>query len=409
MDDATRIRPPLTRELPAQRQMVLLAIVSVTVIALLFGLPMLGRLFASRPAPAPGAPPPGTFRVTGDQWRALKIADARTTAFRPGVETEGKIATNDDRTTQVYSPYSGRVTRVFAKIGDVVHAGQPLFAIDAAEFVQGQNDLAAAHAQLTLTRAAETRLHALYDINGAALKDWQQSQTDLSNAETTLAAVRNRLRILGKSDAEITALENRPLGQGISAETIVSSPIDGVVIQRTIGAGQNLGSVTNGGSTPAFQVSDLSTVWLVGDLREVDSPQAKIGQPIEVRVTALPDRVFTAKVDYVSPTVDPVTRRVMVRAAIANTDGALKPEMFASFSLITGAESDAVGVPEEAVIYEGDTARVWVARSGGLLELRNIHTGETQNGLVEVTAGLAPNDRVVTSGALFIDRASKSD
>jgi len=409
MDDTTRFRPPLAREMPVRRQAIVLAAASAAVIAALFGLPLVGQLFAAKPPAPPAAPPPGTFRVTRDQWDALKTTQVQATTFRPGVETEGKIATNDDRTTQVYSPYSGRVTRVFAKVGDVVRAGQPLFAIDGAEFVQGQNDLAAAHAQLTLTHAAEARQHALYDVNGAALKDWQQSQTDLANAENALAAVRNRLRILGQSDAQIAALESRPRGGGISAETIVASPISGVVVQRTVGVGQTLGSVTNGGTTAAFVVSDLSTVWLVGDVREVDSTLARLGQPIQVRVTALPGRVFNAKVDFVSPTVDPVSRRVMVRAVIANPDGVLKPEMFASFSLTTGGETSAVGVPEEAVIYEADTARVWVARPGGLLELRNIQTGETQNGLVEVTAGLSPSDRVVTSGALFIDRASKSD
>jgi len=409
MDDTTRFRPPLVREIPVRRQVTLLAVASVAVLVILFGLPLLANLFAPKPPPAAAAPPPGTFRVTADQFAALKIADVHATAFRPGVETEGKIATNDDRTTQVYSPFSGRVTQVFAKVGDVVRAGQPLFAVNAAEFAQGQSDLATARAQLAQTRAAEARQHALYNVSGAALKDWQQSQTDLANAEAAMAAVRNRLRILGQSDAQIAALETRPRDRAPSSETIVASPINGVVVQRAVGVGQNLGSVTNGGSAAAFVVSDLSTVWLVGNLREVDSTLARLGQPIEVRVAALPGRVFVAKVDYVSPTVDPVSRRVTVRAAIANPGGVLKPEMFASFSLVTGGETSAVGVPEEAVIYEADTARVWVARSSGLLELRNIHTGETQNGLVEVTSGLSPSDRVVTSGALFIDRASKSD
>jgi cobalt-zinc-cadmium efflux system membrane fusion protein len=83
--------------------------------------------------------------------------------------------------------------------------------------------------------------------------------------------------------------------------------------------------------------------------------------------------------------------------------------MFASFSLTTGAAASAIGVPVDAVIYEGDSARVWIERSGGLLQLRNIQTGETQNGLVEVTSGLSAGDRVVTGGALFIDRAAKGD
>jgi cobalt-zinc-cadmium efflux system membrane fusion protein len=98
-----------------------------------------------------------------------------------------------------------------------------------------------------------------------------------------------------------------------------------------------------------------------------------------------------------------------VRAEISNPGGMLLPQMFASFSLITGAATSAVGVPEQAVIYEGDTARVWVAHAGHRLELRQIKTGQISGGMVEILSGLAPGEQVVTSGSLFIDRASKGD
>jgi cobalt-zinc-cadmium efflux system membrane fusion protein len=409
MDETTEAAPSAAHALPPRRQLVILAVVAVAAVAILFGLPALASLFAPKPPPPPAAPPAGTFRVTQDQWATLSFATLQSMSFQPGVETDGAIATDDDRTTSVYSPYSGRVTRVFAKVGDSVRAGQPLFAVDAAEYAQGENDLATAVAQLRLTQAAAARQQQLYKVNGAAQKDLIQSQTDLANAQAALAAVRNRLRILGKSDAEIAALEARPPDRGASSETVVSSPITGVVIQRAVGPGQNLASISNSGSNAVFVVSDLSTVWLVGNVREVDAPLARVGQAIEVRATALPDRVFTATVNYVSPTVDPATHRVTVRASVANPDGVLKPSMFASFHLVTGADTSAVGVPADAVIYEGDTARVWVARSPGVLELRNIQTGQTQGEMVEVISGLSPGDRVVTSGSLFIDRAAKSD
>ena len=409
MISTTRSPPSASPNLPPKRQVAILATIGVVLVALLFGLPALLSLLTPKPPPPPAAPPAGTFIVTPEQMAALKVAPVQALGFRPGVETEGKVATNDDRTTQVFSPYSGRAIQVMAKIGDVVHAGQPLFAVEASEFAQGQSDLAGAAAQLKIAKAAEARQRELYSANGAALKDYMQSQADLVNAQAALAAVRNRLKILGQTDAQIKALENRPQDQTETAQSIVTSPIDGVVTQRSIGVGQNIGSVTNGGPSPAFVVSNLSTVWLVGNLREIDADRAKVGQAVEVRVAALPDRVFTAKVDYVSPSVDPVSRRVTVRAVVSNPDGQLKPEMFASFSLFTGTETKSVGVPEQAVIYEGSEARVWVARSATLLELRNITTGQTQNGMVQVTSGLAQGDKVVTSGALFIDRASKGD
>jgi len=167
---------------------------------------------------------PGTFRPTEAQWEALKIVPVQLVTFQNERTTEGKIANDDDRTTPVFSPYSGRVTKLFARAGDHVEQGAPLFAVQASEFVQGQNDLISAaaaletaRAQLNLAKTTEKRQHDLYDSKGGALKDWQQSQVDLAtaqgnfrSAEIALGAVRNRLRILGKSDSEIAAIESEP-------------------------------------------------------------------------------------------------------------------------------------------------------------------------------------------------------
>ncbi|HEY2751160.1 efflux RND transporter periplasmic adaptor subunit [Phenylobacterium sp.] len=401
--------PSSPRALPRRTQLLLLASATIAALVVLFGLPRLAHLFEPKPAPAPAAPPRGQFIATDQQWATLSFATVQSVGFRGEAQTDGKITTDDDRTTQVFSPYSGHVTHVFARVGDKVKAGQPLFSVQASEFVQGQNDLAAAQAQVRLTRAAEARLHELYKTNGAALKDWQQSQADHAAAEASLSAARNRLKILGISDQQIAALGSRADGAGFIKEAVVRAPISGVVTQRAIGEGQAIASVTNGGSTSAFVVSDLSRVWLVGALREVDATKARVGQALEVRVLALPEQTFAGKVDFVSPTVDPVSRRVAVRAEIANPGGVLKPEMFANFTLATDGATSAVGVPEDAVIYEGDTARVWIAHAGHALELRQISPGQVVGGVVQVLSGLQPGEKVVVGGALFIDRATQGD
>jgi cobalt-zinc-cadmium efflux system membrane fusion protein len=396
--------------MPRRQQIAILAVVAVVALGLFFLTPLIGGLFAPKPPPPAAAPPPGTFRATPEQWATLETAVVQPMAFRPQDDTDGKIAVNDNRTTAVFSPFTGRVTRVFAKVGDKVAAGAPLFAMDASEFVQAQSDLVTAAAQVKLTQAAQARQQALFKESGAALKDVQQSESDFATAEIALAAARNRLRVLGKSAAEVAEVERGVADRGMSAETIVKAPIGGVITQKSVGVGQNLASLANnGGGTPAYSISDLSTVWLVGNLREADAPKARVGQTAEVRVEALPGKLFSGKVDYVSPMVDPATRRVTVRAQVANPGGELKPEMFATFDLITGAASSAVGVPEQAVIFEGDTARVWVSRGGRLLELRTIKTGQTVGGMVEVLSGLSAGETVVTSGSLFIDRAAKGD
>jgi cobalt-zinc-cadmium efflux system membrane fusion protein len=409
MTDEKLDQPAASRPLPPRTQWMILAAAALAALFLFFGLPFIGGLFAPKPPPAAPAPPAGTFQATDEQWRTLGFATASQTNFQAEASTDGKIATNDDHTTQVFSPFSGRVTRVFVKAGDAVRAGQPLFAVQAQEFAQGQTDLQTAVGQYNLTQAAEARQRDLVKSSGAAVKDWQQSQADLATASANLNVARAKLRILGQSDAQIAAMERSGGLKAGAGEAVVASPIGGIVTQRVVGVGQNLASITNGGSTPALVVSDLSSVWLVGNLREADAPKAQLGQAVQVRVPDLPGRVFNATVDFVSPTVDPVTRRVAVRATLPNPGGILKPEMFANFSLATGGGVSAVGVPDAAVIYEGDTARVWVARPNHLLELRQIQAGSTVNGVVEVLSGLKPGEQVVTSGSLFIDRASQGD
>jgi cobalt-zinc-cadmium efflux system membrane fusion protein len=342
--------------------------------------------------------------------------------FRPEQVTEGTIAVDDDLTTQVFSHYSGRVTKVMAMLGDVVEPRAPLFVIHATEFVQAQNDLITALAnlrtarsQLTMAQTTEKRTHELYLAQGGSLKDWQQAQTDLITAQNTvrsdeiaLHAVRNRLRILGKTDEEIASLEAQPT-QKLDPVATVPAPVRGTITQRQIGVGQYINSEAAGATNPVFTISDLSTVYLIANVREVDAPLMHVGLPLEVHVLAYPARVFKGKVSYVAPSIDPNTHRLPVRADVENPDGALKPGMFASFSIITGETTTAPAVPQEAIVYEGDRARVWVAGDGDTLALRQIRTGRTSEGMVEVRDGLSSGTKVVTSGTVFIDRAARAD
>jgi cobalt-zinc-cadmium efflux system membrane fusion protein len=358
-------------------------------------------VFGPHEAPVAGAPsPPGTFRATAQQLKTLTVETVQTHGFVSEELTEGKIAVNADRATPVFSPYSGRVTRVIAGLGDTVKSGAPLATVEASEFVQAQNDLKLAAAQLKLARINETRKHALYDAKGGSLQDWQQSQSDLTSADTALISVRNRLKILGKSDAEIADLER---AQTINPVATLTAPIAGVVVDRQVGPGQYLQS---GGGTPVFTIADPSSVWLLANVRETDVGLVKLGQSVEVHVLAYPKRAFKAHVTYVAALVDSVTHRLPVRAEIDNRDGALKPEMFANFRILTSDASDSPAVPEAAVVYEGDAAHVWVEAGDGLLSLRTIRTGRSNDGLIEVLEGLKPGERVVTKGGLFIDQVA---
>ncbi len=154
---------------------------------------------------------------------------------------------------------------------------------------------------------------------------------------------------------------------------------------------------------PLYSIADLSTMWLKANVPENDIPLVRVGQEIEVTVTALPDRVFKAHVTAIGASSDASTRRVVVRSEIPNPDGALKAEMFATFTISTGAGQPSPSVPVDAVIWEGDQAVVWVERKPMMFQRRKVKVGLEQDGHVQIRDGLKVGDQVVARGAIFVD------
>ena len=383
----------------AARQWRMAGIAAVVALVIILAVWLGGKVFGPHEPAAAAPSPPGTFRATPQQLKTFTVETVQTHAFVSEELTEGKIGVNGDRATPVISPYSGRVTRVIAGLGDTVKAGAPLATVEASEFVQAQNDLKVAAAQVKLARINETRKHALYDAKGGSLQDWQQAQADLASAETALNAVRNRLQIFGKTPVDIANLESL---QAMNPVATIVAPLAGVVVDRQVGPGQYL----QAGGAPVFTIADPSSVWLLANVREADSGSVNLGQPVEVRVLAYPKRIFKARVTYVAAVVDPVTHRLPVRAEIDNRDLALKPEMFATFRIVTSGATESPAVPAAAVVYEGAAAHVWVVAGDGLVAYRAIRTGRSDDGLVEVLDGLKTGERIVTKGGLFIDQAA---
>ncbi|MCP3373139.1 efflux RND transporter periplasmic adaptor subunit [Bradyrhizobium cajani] len=354
------------------------------------------------------------FTPTPSEWATLTIEPVKAKAFRAEYVTEGKVAVDEDRSTPVFSPYAGRVTKLLAKPGESLKQGQPLFTIEAADTVQAQNDFIAAMTSQNKARSALEladiqfkRAKDLYEGHAIPLKDYQQAeatqvqaQNDMRSSGTALEAARNKLRILGFTDETIKAFQDRG---AINPEITIYSPIAGTVVQRKIGPGQY---VNSGASDPVFVIGDLSTVWLTAFVRESDAAAVCIGQDITVNVMALPGRPFTAKINYVAAAIDPTTRRLLVRATIDNKDGLLKPEMFANVTIYSAGDRAAPAVPKQALIYEGSQVRIWVAREDKSVELRQIQIGLINGNLVEVTSNLKPGEQIVTKGSLFIDRAA---
>ncbi len=358
-----------------------------------------------------------SVHLTTEQRHMLAIHPVAMIPFRTEHRTEGKIAINEDRSTPVFSPYAGRVTRLAAKPGDKVKAGQPLFFIEAADMVQTQNELLGAlsnlqkaNSRVSLAEIVERQNRTLFESKAGSLREMQTAQAELHqarserrSAEAALEAARNRLAILGKTQDEIAAFEEK--GR-INPETPILAPIDGTVIQRKVGPGQYVSYTSTGSLDPVFTIGDLDTVWVVAYVREREAPRIRVGHRLDFSVLAYPEIKFQGRIDYVSTSLDPGTRRLTVRATVDNTDLRLKPEMFASVHLFGDDAPQTAAVPIDAVILEAESARVWVETAQQTFEKRNIRTGIVQDGMVQVIDGLNPDDRVVTKGGIFVDRVA---
>jgi cobalt-zinc-cadmium efflux system membrane fusion protein len=359
------------------------------------------------------------YTPTQAQWESLGLKPVVKRIFRSEHVTEGKISINEDHSTPIYPPYAGRVTRLMVKAGDYVKQGDVLFYIEAADMVQAQNDFLAARAglnkarsQVAIAEIIEKQNRTLYEGKAGPLRDFQtadatlvQARSDLRTAESALEAARNRLTILGKTDAEITAFQD----QGkISSETPIYAPLPGTVVQRKIGPGQYVSYNSTGIVDPVYTIGDLSSVWIVAYIREAEASKIRVGQQIDFTMLAYPGTTFKANIDHIAASLDPNTRRLLVRATVDNQSGQFKPEMFATVTIYTEEGDSSVAVPREAVIYEADRARVWVVRNDKSVEVRHIKTGMTSGGVVQVLDGLQPGETVVTKGGLFMDQAAGS-
>jgi membrane fusion protein, heavy metal efflux system len=373
--------------------------------------PLIGYGALAQPALERPSSDADTVRVTPDQMHQLSIAKVVPYSFRLQKQAIGQIAFNEDASTLVLTPFSGRVTRVIGKLGDDVRRGDPLFEIDSPEVVQAQTDLIGAfqglqksRSQLALAKRVLDRLTNLVASSAVAQREVDQAQNefaaaefDLRTAEGTLTSARNRLRvIIGRDPAEVERVERERV---VNPLITINAEIDGTIIGRKIGPGQY---VRSDAGEALYAIADLSTMWLKANVPEFDSPLIRVGQEIEVRVAALPGRVFRARITAVGASSDAATRRVMVRSEIPNPDRALKSEMFASFKILIGNGERALAVPVEAVIWQADVAMVWVEREPLIFERRKVKVGLEQDGRWQINDGLEAGERVVGRGAIYL-------
>jgi cobalt-zinc-cadmium efflux system membrane fusion protein len=370
-----------------------------------------GNYFAARAVGASGAnseSPAGRAAEISSSPDAVQLSDTQLGMISIGTvsqrefplqrEAVGNIDFNEEMSVQVYTPYPGRITKLFARVGDNVKKGQTLFTIQSPDLIQAESTLIAAAGVRDLTTHVLERAKELYEVQGIAQKDLQQAISDQQGAEGSLKAARNAVSVFGKTQSEI---DHIVATRTIDPELVVPSPLTGRITSRNAAPGL----YAQPGNAPApYAVADVSLVWMVASVAEADMPLVRTGQHMDVSVLAFPGRVFKGQISTVGATVDPQLHRGMIRAVIEDPAHELLPGMFATFQIVTGEPIRASAVPLDGVVREGDgSMTVWVTEDRHHFTKRTVRIGLQRNGYDQIVEGVRPGELVVTKGAVFLD------
>jgi len=351
-------------------------------------------------AAEPAAPPNGETWLTPQQAKEAKLELQQVAPHELAniVTLAGKVTFSDLEVSHVFSPVTGRVTGINASLGQHVVKGQPLATLDSPDVGLAKADFQKAEAEMVAAKHNFDRQKELADAHAVSQRDFESAQDDFHKAEAELNRAAQFAKILhvDETNGSGTFLLRSPL----SGEVISRSIFPGMEVQGQYGSG--------GGSTPElFTVGILDPILVLADVYEMDLAHVKVGDAVQVSVVAYPDRKFDGKVDWISGTLDPVSRTEKLRITLPNPTSELRPEMYATVA-VSGIGQRLLAIPRAAVLHLGETTMAFKALGSapnGKLRFSRVPitvNDDIPGDYVQVTQGLADNDTVVSSGALLL-------
>ncbi len=346
-------------------------------------------------------PPPGEVWLTDQQVKEgkIEVEPVDLQNVDDTVLASGRVAFDDLRVSHIFSPVTGKVTRIDAKLGERVKAGQTLAVLESPDIGMASSDLGKAQADLIAAEHDWKRQQELFAAHASSQKDYEQSEDNYRKAKAEMERARAKASLLhtgGGATADVS--QGYALRSGIEGEVIARNVSPGVEVQGQYGGGQ---------AVELFTVGELDRVWVLADIFEMDLPRVTLGSKATVKVVAYPNKVFEGKVDWVSGALDPTTRTAKVRCTFDNPERLLKPEMYATVQ-ISVEERKALAIPRSALLRLGEQTVVFV-ETGKAPDGRRkfervpvaVDEGEGSK-WVPVTHGLEKGQIIVTSGAILL-------
>ena len=315
----------------------------------------------------------------------LTVAAANSEAVRAKLVLPGIVEADPARTAAVLPPLSGRILDLKVALGDRVAKGQVLAVIDSPDLAQAYDDSDKAADLLRLTEVNLRRQEEAFRIGGAAARDFDQAKSDYTQAAAEYARTQARLKVVGA----------RARG---GRELTVSSPISGSVTTLSVAPGNMINDPTQ----PMMTIADLSSVWVTALVPEKDISLVSRDEDAEVTLAAYPTQTLRGKVQTVSDVIEADSRRNKLRIAFANPSWMLKPNMFATVTLVA-PDAQRVILPTSALLMNNDRTSVFVATAPWTFERRTVETELGEGATAVITGGLAAGEQVVVKGGILLN------
>ena len=369
---------------------------------------------AGKPVPAPrsvsfGESPGEQPATTGEQKLTLSpdqlpraglkietVGERPSTAVM-GQMTTGIVQANAYKETPIVSLVGGIVRSVKPELGQNVRRGQTVAVVFSNELAEAQSRYLTALAALDEHHRHHARTIKLVEIGAASREELEMANTKLRDAESEVANLRQKLLLLGLSSQRIASLNS---SSQISSEVNVPAPSSGTLTNRSVNPGEVIEA-----NKELMRVTDLSTVWVVGQVYEKDLATIRVGSGANITSDAYPSRVFRGRISYVDPKVDPATRTAQVRIELANPGQMFKIGMYVNvaFATLGVSEKTMPIVPKDAVQTIGNQQVVFATTDKeNEFVMRPIRVGAESNGFYAVLEGLLAGDRIITQGSFLL-------
>ena len=303
------------------------------------------------------------------------------------VKLSGEVSFNENKVVKVYPFSSGQVLHVNVSIGDYVKAGQTLATIKSADIAGNYADLSISGNDVTITKRGMDNAEHLYKNGISSEKEYIEAKETYNKAVANANKIHAQIQING--GGRTTA----------NGTYLVTAPRSGYVVEKLINTGN---FIRNDNNSNMFTIGDISDVWIWANVYETDIAKVKQGYTASVTTLAYPDSIFIGKVDKMNQVLDPVTKVMKIKIVLPNTNGTLKPEMFANIAISNKETQQMIAAPASAIINDNQKSFVIAYKNNNDAAIRQVAILKTANGYAYVTNGLQQGEKVITKNQILI-------